>query len=78
MKPPRLGDAILGVGYLVLIGVFLFVAMAAYNKTFVKTTDIKLTTGTIGNALQDGSDVSSTVCRSAPSRASAPHPVARS
>lgn len=57
MKPPRLGDAILGVVYLVLIGLFLLVAMAAYNKTFVDTTTVKLTTGTIGNALQSGSDV---------------------
>lgn len=57
MRPPRLGDAILGVIYLVLIGVFLLVAMAAYNKTFVSTTNIKLSTGTIGNALQKGSDV---------------------
>lgn len=57
MRPPRLGNAILGVVYLLLIGLFLMVAMAFYNKSFVSTTDIKLTTGTIGNALQTGSDV---------------------
>lgn len=57
MRPPRLGDAILGVVYLVLIGLFLMVAMMFYNKTFVATTEIKLLTGTVGNALQSGSDV---------------------
>ena len=57
MRPPRLGNAILGVVYILLIGLFLLVAMAFYNKSFVSTTDIKLTTGTIGNALQTGSDV---------------------
>lgn len=57
MRQPRLVDAILGVGYLVLIVAFLAVAMMFYNKTFVPTTEVKLTTGTIGNALQSGSDV---------------------
>lgn len=57
MRQPRIVDAILGIGYLVLIVAFLAVAMMFYNKTFVPTTEIKLTTGTIGNALQSGSDV---------------------
>jgi phospholipid/cholesterol/gamma-HCH transport system substrate-binding protein len=57
MRTPRMGDAMLGVVYLVLIGLFLLVAMAAYNKTFVSTTDIQLKTGTLGNALQKNSDV---------------------
>lgn len=57
MRQPRLVDALLGVGYFVLIALFLLVAYAAYNKTFVSTTEVTLDAGTVGNALQDGSDV---------------------
>jgi phospholipid/cholesterol/gamma-HCH transport system substrate-binding protein len=58
MKPPsRWPDALLGVGYLALAALLVVVAMLAYNKTFVDRADLTLQTGTIGNALQKGSDV---------------------
>jgi phospholipid/cholesterol/gamma-HCH transport system substrate-binding protein len=58
MKPvSRWPDALLGVGYLALAALLVVVAMLAYNKTFVDRADLTLQTGTIGNALQKGSDV---------------------
>lgn len=58
MKPVnRLPDALLGIGYLIVAGALLFVALLAYNKTFVDRVDIKLEASTLGNALQKGSDV---------------------
>ncbi len=53
----RLPDALLGIGYLGLVAALLAVALMAYNKTFVDRVEIRLETGTIGNALQKGSDV---------------------
>jgi phospholipid/cholesterol/gamma-HCH transport system substrate-binding protein len=53
----RLPDALLGIGYLGLAALLVVVAMLAYNKTFVERVDVTLETGTIGNALQKGSDV---------------------
>ncbi|KAA1423937.1 MCE family protein [Mumia zhuanghuii] len=57
MRSTRLLDSLIGVGYLVVVAAFLAGALMMYNKTFADSTDIKLTTGTIGNALQTGSDV---------------------
>ena len=53
----RLRDALLGLGYGVVVlavgvGSWLF-----YNQVFADRADITLTTGTLGNALQKGSDV---------------------
>ena len=56
-KTSRLVDALIGVGYVLAAGAFLVGAMMAYNRTFVSSVDVKLETGTIGNALQKGSDV---------------------
>ena len=50
-------DALLGIGYLAMAGLLVVVALLAYNKTFVDRVDVTLETGTIGNALQKGSDV---------------------
>jgi phospholipid/cholesterol/gamma-HCH transport system substrate-binding protein len=58
MRPVRRWpDALLGVGYLGLAALIVVAAMLAYNKTFVDRADLTLQTGTIGNALQRGSDV---------------------
>ncbi|MFD1826115.1 MULTISPECIES: MCE family protein [Mumia] len=57
MRSTRLLDSLLGVGYFLLIAAFVTAAMLVYNKAFVSSTDVRLTTGTIGNALQKGSDV---------------------
>lgn len=56
-KSNRLVDPLLGVGYILLVVALIAVALATYNREFVSSTDVKLTTGTIGNALQKGSDV---------------------
>lgn len=53
---PR-SDAMLGVVYLGIAVILLVVAMLAYNKTFVASTDVTLDAGAIGNALQKNSDV---------------------
>ncbi|MGH1562156.1 MCE family protein [Mumia sp. DW29H23] len=57
MRSTRLLDSLIGVGYLVVVAAFLAGALLMYNKAFADTTDVTLTTGTIGNALQTGSDV---------------------
>jgi phospholipid/cholesterol/gamma-HCH transport system substrate-binding protein len=57
MRSTRLADSLLGIGYFLLIAAFVTVAMLMYNKAFVSSTEVRLTTGTIGNALQKGSDV---------------------
>ena len=57
MRSTRLADSLLGIGYFLLITAFVTVAMLMYNKAFVSSTEVRLTTGTIGNALQKGSDV---------------------
>jgi phospholipid/cholesterol/gamma-HCH transport system substrate-binding protein len=53
----RGADALLGVAYLGIAVVLLLVAMLAYDKTFVSSTDVTLDAGAIGNALQKNSDV---------------------
>ncbi len=55
--PRRSLDVVLGVGYLVLVAAFVLVAVLVYQRTFVASTDIQLSTGKLGNALQTGSDV---------------------
>ncbi|MGJ9422534.1 MCE family protein [Aeromicrobium sp. CF3.5] len=58
MNAPRRGlDALLGVVYIVLVAAFVLVAVLVYQRTFVASTDIELSTGKLGNALQTGSDV---------------------
>lgn len=56
-KKSRLPDALLGVGYCLLAVVFVAGALMAYNRTFVSSVDVVLTTDAMGNALQSGSDV---------------------
>lgn len=53
----RLRDALLGVGYGVLVLAIGVGTWLAYNQVFADRSDITLTTGTLGNALQKGSDV---------------------
>ncbi|NHA00495.1 hypothetical protein G5V59_11895 [Nocardioides sp. W3-2-3] len=53
----RLRDALLGVGYGVLVLAIGLGTWLAYNQVFTDRSDITLTTGTLGNALQKGSDV---------------------
>lgn len=50
-------DLALGVVFLLLVAAGLGVAGMMYNQTFRSTTDVTLLTGTVGNALQKGSDV---------------------
>ncbi len=58
MNAPRRGlDVLLGVGYIALVAAFVLVAVLVYQRTFVASTDIELSTGKLGNALQTGSDV---------------------
>lgn len=57
MRSTRGLDTLLGLGYFLLIAAFVAAAMLVYNKAFVESTDVRLTTGTIGNALRKGSDV---------------------
>lgn len=57
MTKSRLPNALLGLGYFALAGALIVVAMMAYNRSFVDRVDVTLETGSIGNALQTGSDV---------------------
>ncbi|HVX54030.1 MCE family protein [Nocardioides sp.] len=50
-------DATLGLGYVVVIVAFLAAVVLVYNKAFTHRTDITLTTTSMGNALEKGSDV---------------------
>ena len=50
-------DAGLGLGYLLAIVAFLAAVVLVYNKAFTHSTPITLTTSSMGNALQKGSDV---------------------
>ena len=56
-EPSQLVNVLLGVSYIVVTCVLLAVAVLAYNRTFVSSVDVKLTTESVGNALQKGSDV---------------------
>lgn len=53
----RARDALIGVVYVALLAGLVGGAWLAYQRVFVDRTDITLTTGTVGNALQKGSDV---------------------
>ncbi len=56
-KSTTVVDALMGLVALGVIAVFVFVAFAVYAKAFTPSTDITLTTDSVGNALQKGSDV---------------------
>ena len=58
MKPTtKASDLLLGLVYLGVAAALVLVAVLVYNKAFTSSTDVRLSTGTIGNALQTGSDV---------------------
>jgi phospholipid/cholesterol/gamma-HCH transport system substrate-binding protein len=57
MRSTRVLDALLGLGYLIVIGAFLAGVVLVYDKAFTHKTAITLTTTSMGNALQKGSDV---------------------
>ena len=57
MSRTRIVDVLLGCCYLVLVGALVLGAVLVYNKAFTDRTGITLTTGTLGNAIQKGSDV---------------------
>ncbi len=58
MKPTtRLSDLAFGLVYLGVAAAMVLVAVLVYQKAFVSSVDVELSTGTIGNALQTGSDV---------------------
>ena len=50
-------DAGLGLGYLLVVVAFLAAVVLVYDKAFTHNTPITLTTSSMGNALQKGSDV---------------------
>lgn len=54
---PRWVDALIGVGYLALVAAFIGVAVLTYNRFFIPSVDVQLTTNTLGSAMQKGSDV---------------------
>jgi phospholipid/cholesterol/gamma-HCH transport system substrate-binding protein len=54
---PRIVDALLGLGYLLLAAALLVVAGLAYQRAFVPSVDVTLEAGSVGNALKKGSDV---------------------
>lgn len=57
LAPRRALDAALGLGYLLVVIAFLAAVVLVYNKAFSHHTPITLTTSSMGNALQKGSDV---------------------
>ncbi|MFE6646612.1 MCE family protein [Nocardioides sp. NPDC057772] len=57
MTLSRLRDAFLGLCYLAVVAAVALGAWLAYDQTFVDRSEVTLTTGTLGNALQEGSDV---------------------
>lgn len=50
-------NVVLGLTSLAVVLALLGVAIAAYDRTFVSSTDVTLRAGAVGNALQTGSDV---------------------
>lgn len=50
-------NVVLGLTSFAVVAALLGVAVAAYDRTFVSSTDVTLHAGTVGNALQTGSDV---------------------
>ena len=57
MTLSRARDAFLGLCYLAVVAAVALGAWLAYDQTFVDRSEVRLTTGTLGNALQVGSDV---------------------
>lgn len=57
MSRARIVDVLLGCCYLLLLVALVGGAVLVYNKAFTDRTGITLTTGTLGNAIQKGSDV---------------------
>lgn len=57
MSAARLRDALLGLGYVALVILLGIGTWLAYNQVFVDRADVRLATGTLGSALQTGSDV---------------------
>ena len=57
MSAGRLRDLLLGLGYGVVVLAVAVGTWLAYDQVFVERSDIKLRTGTVGSALQKGSDV---------------------
>lgn len=53
----RTGDIAAGLAAILVVVLGLGAAVLAYERAFVSSTDVQLRTGTIGNALQKGSDV---------------------
>lgn len=56
-EAPRWLDVLLGLTYGVVILALVGGAVLTYNRVFVPSSDVELRTGTIGNAMQKGSDV---------------------
>lgn len=57
MTLSRLRDVLLGLCYLAVVAAVALGSWLAYDQTFVDRSEVRLTTGTLGNALQVGSDV---------------------
>ncbi|TQL66815.1 phospholipid/cholesterol/gamma-HCH transport system substrate-binding protein [Nocardioides albertanoniae] len=57
MSLGRVRDAFLGLCYLAVVAGVALGAWLAYDQTFVDRSEVQLTTGTLGSALQEGSDV---------------------
>ena len=53
----RIKDALIGVGYLVVILALVTLSIMIYNRDFVSYVSVALHTDQVGNALQEGSDV---------------------
>lgn len=56
-RSTRNGDLAAGVGFFVVIALLLAAAALVYNRTFISSVDVKLTTDEVGSSLQKGSDV---------------------
>jgi len=57
MRENRLRDAFVGLIYLGVVGALIWLSVAIYNKDFVSTVKVTLTTDDVGSSLQKGSDV---------------------
>ena len=55
--PSTLKRRVLGLLFFVVLGLFLFVTIAMYNKTFKKVVEVDLVTDEVGNALPMNADV---------------------
>ena len=53
----RAADAVLGLCYIAVVAALVLVVALVYNKTFVDRVSVQLSTGDVGNALRQGSDV---------------------